>query len=190
MESLDTIMVTLIEELMPSAAQFVMVLTALMGTVIVLWAFNDLYRTISEDRMRMADGPSIGGSMTRIVIGGLMVVPSAVLWRSADLFLDGATATETSVLAYISGGAPTGTCERFGGAIQLMFFVVGLIALYFAYRNADDQARGFNRNGYRTAVPYALGGLGCIFIEDIFVILGNIFEIDGLGMDQLCTVLG
>lgn len=189
MESFDTIMVTLIEELLPSAAQFVMVLTALMGTVIVVWAFNDLYRMVSQDQMRAADGPSVGGSLTRVLIGGLMVVPAAVLWRSADLFLDGATATETSVLAYIADGAPTGTCERFGGAIQLMFLVVGLIAIYFAYRNADDQARGFNRNGYRTAVPFALGGLACVFIEDIFVFLGNTFDID-VGLTQLCSAFG
>lgn len=189
MESIDTIMVTLIEELMPSAAQFVMVLTALMGTVIVLWAANDLYRMVSEDRMRTADGPSVGGSLTRVVIGGLMVVPSAVLWRSADLFLDGATATEATVLAYISGGAPMGTCERFGAAIQLMFLVVGLIALYFAYRNADDQARGFNRNGYRTAMPYAIGGLCCVFIEQVFVVLANTLDLD-LGLSQLCGAFG
>jgi hypothetical protein len=185
-ESIDTIMVTLIEELLPSAAQFVMVLIALVGTIIVLWAFMDLYRMMSEDEMRTPEGATVSGSLVRIVIGGLMVVPAAVLWRAADLFLDGATATETSVLSYIAGTMPTGTCERFGTAIQLMFLVVGLIALYFAYRNADDQARGFNPNGYRTAVPYAIGGLGCIFIEDIFVILGNTFDLD-IGLTQLCA---
>lgn len=189
MNSIDDIMVRLIEELMPSAAQFIMVLTALAGTVIVLMALVSLYRMISEDQLQTPDGTTVSGSLVRIVIGGLMVVPSAVLWRAADLFLEGATATEASVLAYIGGTTPTETCERFGAAIQLMFLVVGLIAIYFAFRNADDQARGFNRNGYRTAVPYAIGGLGCIFIEDIFVILGNTFEID-VGLSQLCVALG
>lgn len=189
MPTIDDIMVRLAEEILPSSAQFIMVLTALAGTFIVLWAFNDLYKMMSEDVLQTPDGKTVGGSLTRIVIGGLMVVPSAVLWRAADLFIDGATATETTVLAYIADGAPTETCDRFGAAIQLLFLVVGLIALYFAYRNADDQARGFNMNGYRTAVPYAIGGLCCIFITDIFDILGSTFDID-VGLTNICAAFG
>lgn len=189
MPTIDEIMVRLAEEILPSSAQFIMVLTALVGTVIVLWAFNDMYKMMSEDAMQTPDGKTVGGSLIRVAIGGLMVVPAAVLWRAADLFIDGGTATETSVLAYIADGAPTATCDRFGAAIQLMLLVVGLIALYFAYRNADDQARGFNSNGYRTAVPYAIGGLLCIFIEDIFSIIGETFGLD-VGMTNLCAAFG
>lgn len=189
MPSIDELIVTIINDLLPSTAQFIMVLTALAGTVIVLWAFNDLYKMMSEDMMQTPDGKTVGGSLTRIVIGGLMVVPAAVLWRAADLFIDGATATETSVLAYIADGAPTETCDQFGAAVQLMLLVVGLIAIYFAYRNADDQARGFNMNGYRTAVPYAIGGLCCIFIEDIFNVIGATFDLD-VGISNLCAAFG
>lgn len=189
MPTIDELLVTLAEEILPSSAQFIMVLTALAGTIIVLWAFNDIYKMMSEDTMQTPDGKTVGGSLTRIAIGGLMVVPAAVLWRAADLFIDGGTATETSVLAYISTGAPTETCDRFGAAIQLTLLVVGLIAIYFAYRNADDQARGFNANGYRTAVPYAIGGLLCIFIEDIFDIIGSTFDLD-VGLTNLCAAFG
>lgn len=187
--SIDDIMIRLIEELLPSAAQFVMVLIALVGTVIVLFAFMDMYKMLSEDMNQTPEGATVSGSMIRVLIGGLMVVPSAVLWRSADLLLGGGTATETSVLSYISGVTPTATCDRFGTAIQLMFLVVGLIALYNAFQNWNDQARGFNRNGIRTAIPYAIGGLGCIFIIDIFAIIGEAFGVDA-GFTQLCAAFG
>lgn len=189
MPSIDTILVTLASELLPSAAQFVMVLTALTGVVIILLAFNKLYQIASDDRMQPHGGATVVGSLTRVLIGGLMVVPSVVLWRAADLFLDGASATETSVLAYIGGPLPTATCDRFAAAIQLMFLVVGLIAIFHAYRSADDYARGFDANGYRTAIPYALGGLGCVFIQDIFLILGSTFDLD-VGLSNLCTAFG
>lgn len=164
--TIDDIMVRLIEEIFPSAAHFLMVLIAFVGVLIAFMALNDLYRMISEDQNRTADGATVGGTLTRFVIGGLMVVPSAVLWRSADLFLGGGSVTETNVLAYMSA-TPTDSCERFGAAINLMFLVTGLIALYFAYRNADDKARGFNREGLRVATRYAIGGLGA-FLSVIF----------------------
>jgi hypothetical protein len=124
-----------------------------------------------------------------MVIGGLMVVPSAVLWRTADLFLNGASQTETNVLAYISGAEATTSCGRFADAIQLMFLIVGLIAIFFAFRNADDQARGFNMNGNRTAITYFIGGILCVFIVDIFAIISAQIGID-LGLPQLCAALG
>lgn len=186
--SIDDIMVRLIEEVFPSAAQFMMVLIALMGVVIAFMACTDLYRMISEDQNRTADGATVSGTLTRFVIGGLMVVPSAVLWRAADVFIGESTVTETNILAYMSA-TPTETCERFGAAINLMFLVVGLFAFYFAYRNADDKARGFNREGLRTAVPYAIGGLACIFIEDIFSILSEQFGFDA-GLSNLCSAFG
>lgn len=187
--SIDDIMIRLIEELLPSAAQFVMVLIALVGSIIVLRAFMDLYKMLSEDMNRTPDGATVSGSLVRVLIGGLMVVPSAVLWRSADMLLGGGTATETAVLSYIGGVTPTATCDRFAGAIQLMFLVVGLIALYNAFQNWNDQARGFNSNGVRTAIPYAIGGLGCIFIIDIFAIIGTAFGVNA-GLTQLCGAFG
>lgn len=189
MPSIDTIMVTLINQIFPSTIQFIMVLTALMGTVVVLLAFMSIYKMISEDEMRTPEGATIGGSLVRVLIGGLMVVPAVVLWQAADALIAGGTVTQTSVMAYVAGTAPTTTCARFASAVQLMFLVVGLIAIYMAYRSADDQARGFNPNGYRIAVPYLLGGLGCFFIEDIMVILGNTFSLN-VGFPQLCIALG
>ena len=189
MPTIDELMVRLAEEILPSSAQFIMVLTALAGMIIVVWAFNDLYRMMSDDQLQTPEGKTVGGSLTRIVIGGLMVVPAAVLWRAADLFVDGASGTFTSVLSYSEDGAPTETCDRFAAAIQLIMLVVGLIAIYIAYRNADDQARGFNMNGYRTAVPYAIGGLCCVFIVDIFTILGATFGLS-VGLTNLCAAFG
>ena len=186
---IDTIITNLITNLFPSAAQFVMVLIALVGSFIVFFALNDMYKMISDGVTRTYEGSTVSGSMIRVLIGGFMVVPSAVLWRSADAFLGGAPTSEASVLAYISGTLPTTTCDRFGAAVQLMFLIVGLMAIFFAFRNADDQARGFDRNGYRQAVPRAIGGLLCIFIPDIFDILSDATGVD-LGMANLCTVLG
>ncbi len=189
MPNIDTIMVTLINEILPSGIQFVMALIALAGLLVILFTLINLYNMISENRMQTADGTTVSGSMVRLFVGGMMVIPSVILWRAADMFISGGSVTEASVLAYVSGTPPTTTCDRFASAVQLMFLLVGLIALYFAFRNADDQARGFNRNGYRTAVPYALGGIACIFVEDIVSILGTTFSLD-VGFTQLCTALG
>lgn len=186
MPTIDDIMVRLGEEILPSSAQFIMVLIALFGTIIVLLAVNDLYKMMSEEQMMTPDGRTVGGSLTRIVIGGLMVVPAAVLWRAADLFIDGGTATEAAVLSYIADGMPTPTCDRFAAVVELMLLVVGLIAIFIAYRNWDDHARGFNPNGIRTAIPYAIGGLCCIFVADIFLIIGETFSLD-VGLDNLCA---
>lgn len=188
--TIDQIMTTLINELFPSAAQFIMVLIALVGLTIIFLATRDVYQLISgEADGRNGGNATVSSSLVRMVIGGLMVVPSAVLWRTADLFLDGASQTETNVLAYISGAEATTSCDRFADAIQLMFLVVGLIAIFFAFRNADDQARGFNMNGNRTAITYFIGGILCVFIVDIFAIISAQIGID-LGLPQLCAALG
>jgi hypothetical protein len=144
---------------------------------------------ISNDQYQTSTGLTVGGSMMRILLGGIMVTPSVTLWRAADAFLQGGGTTESDILAYISGTTGTTYCERFADAITLTFMLVGLIGMYMAYRNADDQARGFNQNGYRQALPYFFGGLACFFINDIAAVIGATtgFEV---GFDALCSALG
>lgn len=187
--SIDTILTNLITNLFPSLSQLLMALIAFFGLTIVFFALNDVYKMISEGQNRTMDGATVSGSFTRVFIGGLMVTPALVIWRSADALLGGAPTSETSILAYVAGTLPTATCDRFGAAIQLMFIVVGLLAIFFALRNADDQARGFDRNGYRQAMPRIAGGLLCFFIPDVFVVLTEATGLD-VGLTNICTALG
>ena len=187
MPDLDEILITLSNELLPSGIQFTLLLFALVGSYMIAFSLVNIYQIIDTGRYDRQTGEKVGGPMIRILLGGLMVTPSVTLWRAADAFLQGGGTTESDILAYISG--PSGTpsyCERFSDAVQLAFMLVGLIGIYMAYRNADDQARGFNHNGYRTAVPYFLGGLACFFVNDIIGVAGATLGID-VGFDALCA---
>lgn len=188
MPDIDEIITTLSTSLLPAFIQFVLVLFAVIGTWVVAKALYDIWR-IMGDRGGMSSEATIGGSLIRMFIGGLMVVPSAVLWRAAAVFISGGSATETNVLAYISGDYGESYCEQFGSAITLIFIAGGVVWLLVAARLADDQARGFDRNGYRLASRHALGALGCIFITDLFLIIGKTTGMPA-GFPQLCTALG
>lgn len=187
MPDLDEILITLSNELLPSGIQFTLLLFALVGSYMIAFSLVNIYQIIGRGPYDKQTGESVGGPMIRILLGGLMVTPSVTLWRAADAFLQGGGTTESDILAYISGSGGTPSyCERFSDAIQLAFMLVGLIGIYMAYRNADDQARGFNPNGYRTAVPYFLGGLACFFVNDIIGVVGATLGID-VGFDALCA---
>lgn len=188
MPDLDEILITLSNELLPSGIQFTLLLFALVGSYMIAFSLVRVYYIIDgKDYTSREQQGTVGGNMVRILLGGLMVTPSVTLWRAADAFLQGGGTTESDILAYISGpGGTPSYCERFSDAIQLAFMLVGLIGIYMAYRNADDQARGFNSNGYRTAVPYFLGGLACFFVNDIIGVVGATLGIE-VGFDALCA---
>ena len=187
MPNLDEILVTLSNELLPSGIQFILFLMAVVGSFMVAFSLVKIYQILSLGPYDKQAGETFGGPLIRILLGALMVTPSVTLWSAADAFLQGGGTTESDILAYISGpsGIPS-YCERFANAVQLVFMLVGLIGIYMAYRSADDQARGFSPNGYRTAVPYALGGLACFFVDDIIAVVGVTLGID-VGFDALCA---
>lgn len=187
MPDLDEILITLATDLLPSGIQFTLLLFAVVGSYMIAFSLINIYQIVGAGRYDKQTGESVSGPMIRILLGGLMVTPSVTLWRAADAFLQGGGTTQSDILSYISGPAGTpGYCERFADAIQLAFMLVGLIGLYMAYRNADDQARGFNPNGYRTAVPYFLGGLACFFINDVIAVIGATLGMN-VGFDALCA---
>lgn len=189
MPDLDEILITLSNELLPSGIQFTLLLFALVGSYMIALSLVKIYYIVDGSQQYVSNSSegTVGGNMIRILLGALMVTPSVTLWRAADAFLQGGGTTESDILAYISGpGGTPSYCERFSDAIQLAFMLVGLIGIYMAYRNADDQARGFNPNGYRTAVPYFLGGLACFFVNDIIGVVGATLGID-VGFDALCA---
>lgn len=171
----------------PNAIQFVWVLLALMGIVTIGLGLYNLYQIASDGPQ--PGGATEGGSFVRIVLGGFMVIPSITLWHAANVFLDGGDSTAEDLLAYATGaGAITG-CDNFSRAIQLGFMLMGCIAIYRAFRNADDQAKGFSRDGYRTAVIYFIGGIGCFFINDLMHVVGNELGFD-IGFEELCSAVG
>lgn len=187
MPDLDKILLTLGSELLPSSIQLAMLLFALVGSVMIAMSLISIYYILERGPFNRQSGETVNGPLIRILLGGLMVVPSVTLWRAADAFLQGGGTTESDILAYISGSAGTSSyCTRFGDVIQLLFMLVGLIAIYMAYRNADDQARGFSMNGYRIAIPYFFGGLACFFINDITAVIGATLGIE-MGFDHLCA---
>lgn len=187
MPNLDEILITLSTELLPSGIQFTLLLFALVGSYMIAFSLVSIYKIIGSGPYDKQSGETVGGPMIRILLGGLMVTPSVTLWRAADAFLQGGGTTESDILGYITGsGGTPGYCDRFADAIQLAFMLVGLIGLYMAYRNADDQARGFNPNGYRTAVPYFFGGLACFFVNDIIGVIGATLGIE-VGFEALCA---
>lgn len=166
---------TLIQELgtaiFPSATQFVWVLLALIGLITIGMAIYNLY-TIASDGPQPS-GPTAGGAVARMIIGAMMVVPSVTLWRAASVFVGGGTVTHADFLTYIGGGGGSTDCENFARAIQLGFVFVGALGIFKAFRLADDAAKGFQRDGYRIAAIYFFGGLGCVFINDLMVAIGN-----------------
>ena len=187
MPDLDEILITLANDLLPSGIQFTFLLMALVGSFAIASALLGIYNNISVDGYSRGQFQSNSGLMLRMLLGGLMVTPSVTLWRAADAFLQGGGTTESDILAYIAGpdGTP-GYCTRFGDAIQLSFMLVGAIGLFLAYRAADDQARGFSQTGYRSAIVYGLGGLGCFLISDVMDIIGNTLGY-GVGFHALCA---
>lgn len=188
MPTIDELVTTFINDLAPSAIQLILLLMALVGSYNIALALYQLYRNLSADAYQSTGQlQPVGGSMIRMLLGGLMVTPSVTLWRAADAFLRGGGRTASDVLSYIDGGGgATVYCQNFGDMIQLIFMVVGLIGIFQGYRHADDQARGLNPTGYRTAVVYLFGGLACFMINDLVAIGGRTFDMNW-GFDQLCA---
>lgn len=183
----EDIVTSLGNGILPNAIQFIWVLMALMGLVTIGLALYSYYKIASDGPE--PGGPTEGSALVRLIIGGFMIVPSVTLWHAAGVFLDGGDSTAGDLLTYVSTGASITGCDNFARAIQLGFMFVGAIAIYRAYRNADDAAKGFNREGYRQAVVFFIGGLGCFFIDDLMDVVGNELGFD-IGFDYLCTALG
>lgn len=183
---LQTIVQELGTAILPSATQFVWVLLALIGLTTIGMALYNLY-SLASDGPR-PDGPTAGGALVRIILGALMVVPSVTLWRAASVFVGGGTVTHADFLTYIDGGGGSTECENFARAIQLGFVFLGALGIFKAFRLADDAAKGFNRDGYRVAIIYFIGGLGCVFINDLMVVIGNQLGAT-VGFEALCDTV-
>lgn len=191
MPDLDTLLVTFGTSVLPAFIQLVMALMALVGMFIIWDALQKLY-SYANDYQRGAPGGKHDGPLTffiRGIIGGLMTIPSVVMWRGADLFLGGGDTTETSVLAYISGDDVTTYCDNFVRAIVLTFIAVGVSALFYGFVCLDDKARGFNPQGGRSAIVFFIGGFVCIFIQDIVAVVAATTGVS-VGFPELCTALG
>ncbi|SFU98026.1 hypothetical protein SAMN04488527_16412, partial [Aliiroseovarius crassostreae] len=74
------------EGIFPNIIQFVWVLLALAGVVVIGFGLKNMYEIASEGGPQPG-GPTQTGSMVQLLIGGLMVVPSVTLWHAANLFL-------------------------------------------------------------------------------------------------------
>lgn len=189
MPDLDDLLISFGTEALPAFIQMMMALMALAGMFLIWSALHGAYQHVSDGRMQKGQDRGLVTFLVRGMIGGLMTVPSVVLWRAADVFLGGASTTETSVLAYISGSAPSGYCDNFVRVIVLMFMAVGVTAIFYAMVSFDDKAKGFNPNGVRIGIPYMLGGIGCFFIQDIVQLASNTMGV-ATGFPQLCAALG
>lgn len=176
------------EGIFPNIIQFVWVLLALAGVVVIGFGLKNMYEIASEGGPQPG-GPTQTGSMVQLLIGGLRVVPSVTLWHAANLFLDGGDSTAGDLLTYVSGGGALTGCDNFARAIQLGFMAFGAIAIYRGFLLWNDGATGFHREGYRTGTMFLIGGIGCFFIDDLIDVVGNEFGFD-VGFDAICTALG
>ena len=189
MPNLDDLLISLGNAVLPSFIQLIMALMALVGMVIIWSSIAGLYLALQEDYRRPSRENRPMVLLTRGVIGGLMTIPSVVFWRAGDMLLGGGASTQTTILAYIEGSAPTGYCDNFVRAITLTFMAVGAIAIFNAFMAFDDRAKGFNQNGVRVGLGYLIGGIGCFFITDVVAIVAATIGID-TGFPQICTALG
>jgi hypothetical protein len=187
MIDLEEILTNLGVSVLPNAIQFIWVLMAFLGMLVIGMALNSWYRLVT-------DGPEPGGTtgngvVVRLFVGALMVIPSITLWRAAEVFMGGGGETETTLLAYVSESGSVAGCDNFGRAITLGFMFMGALAILRSGQVADDVAKGFSREGYRRAVMFFIGGICCFFINDIMEVVGNELGYD-VGIEQLCTAIG
>lgn len=188
MPNLDTLLIEMGSAILPNGIKLAMLIIATIGMFIVASGLYSLYELALHGGSRQRQG-SAGGSMMRMLLGGAMTLPSVMFWRAADALVMGGGATAAAVLAYVDGVPDTGYCDKFTAVITLAFMFFGIVALYIAFRNADDQARGLDPMGLRKAVMWAIGGFGCIFISDIIVWTANTIGVE-TGFDQICLQLG
>jgi hypothetical protein len=187
MIDLEEILTNLGVSILPNFIQLVWVLLAFVGMLVIGSALYAWYRIVT-------DGPEPGGTtgngvVVRLFLGGLMVIPSITLWRFAEVFMGGGGETESTLLSYVSETGTIAGCDNFGRAITLGFMTMGAVAIFKAFQVADDVAKGFSRDGYRRAVMFAIGGLGCFFIQDLMSVVGAELGYD-VGFDALCVAIG
>jgi hypothetical protein len=189
MPDLLQLLVTLGTAVLPLLIQLMLSICALVGMISIAHALLDFYRMLQEDYRRPSRENRPLSILARCIIGGLMTIPSVVLWRASDVFVRGAATTNNTVLAYIGEAPPTGYCDRFVMVLHLTFVFVGCLSIYIAAINAIDKVTGFNPNGGRAALRYFFGGLLCVVIVDVVEIAANTIGID-LGFPQICVALG
>lgn len=189
MPNLQTLLMEMLSAILPNGIELVMVLIALVGMFVIASAMMNAYRLALDGPTGRGGDMTLGGIIMRLLIGAAMTMPSVLFWRAADAFVSGGGATYSTVLAYVGGVPETGYCDQFVAVVTLSFFLVGLVALFVGFQNWDDQARGLNPRGFRQALPWFFGALGCIFITDLIEITGNTLGID-TGFEQVCQQLG
>lgn len=171
----------------PNLIQLVFVLMALVGLIIVYRTILDLYKITLDGTTEL--GKTGTSTVISFLIAGLMMVPSVVLWRSAELFLGSGSVTNNSLTAYTNGAPITTTCDNMGRLLILFFMAAGIIAIFNGLRRWHDAATGFEREGYRTGTGYIIGGILCFFIGDVVEIIGNTIGLD-IGIENVCAQLG
>lgn len=182
----DTIITKLGAEILPSAIQLVWLLLALSGLITIGFAILNLYNIAMDGQQ--PNGPTGGGAVVRMLLGAMMVVPSVTLWSLASALLNSGTQTNVDLLSYINGTAGSTSCANFARAIHLGFVLTGAIGIYRSFRLADDAAKGFQRDGYRPALTFLIGGIGCIFINDLMLVVGNQLGVS-IGFEPICLAV-
>lgn len=190
MPDLDDLLIGLSNEILPSLIQFTFLLMATIGVTMIAANLVWMYQMLRDERGMTSTGLTAGKAMWRMFFAALLVTPSVTLWRTADAFLQGGDVTESKVLAYITDGVDTSAayCNQFSDAVTLAFIFVGVIGIYVAYQAIDDYWSGFRRDGIRVGIVFFAGSIGCIFINDVALAIGNTVGYD-LGFEAVCSNL-
>jgi len=173
--------------------KLIFTLMAVTGLVFVTFGLHGAYKIVEEgspnSRMGGGNSSTPGNVIGKFMLGGLMVVPSVTLWTAADTFIVGGAQTRTDLLSYLGGTYGATYCDQFASAIQLVFMVVGCIALFMSAMVTNDAVSGSRQSGaYRSALVYFFGGLLCFFINDLADILGNTFGFT-MGLHNVCGLI-
>lgn len=189
MLDLDEILLRLGEDLFPTATEFILLVIALMGLMVMIATTWQAYDYATNDGRRAMQPQGLARIFFQFILAGVMVVPSAMLWRAADVGLSGGDVTEFTLLAYMSGSVGPTYCDRFSQVIVNALITMGVLALAVGFREVYRISSGGSQNSVWDTTWWFVGGLSCVFFTQWAAIVGATLGIP-VGFEPLCEALG
>lgn len=187
---LGALFVSLLDTI-PLVIQFVLILMGLFGLYVTASGLYGLY-VIHDGEARQSTlnsaVPTIGGSLSKILLGGGVAIPTVLIWQLGGTFALGGSETD-DLLAYVIDGSATEYCDQLRLSVTLFFMLIGVIGMFYSATTFNAIASGYRLEGFGQAFFFLFGGTLAFFITDIAVIIGNTTGLD-TDFAALCATLG
>lgn len=169
----------------PLAAQLTLMLLALFGLCLTAMAINQAYQIANEGGRAQYN---YGQTLAMALLGGACVVAPLIIWRFANTLALGGNQT-AHWLSYspVKNAELTKYCENSQFAITGLFMLFGTIAIFSGAYQLYSRAKNPHQGSSMKAVMFIVGGVLCIFSNDVALIIGNTFGARA-GLGELCKV--